>query len=342
MDIDSIYIGITNRCNLNCVDCYNASGKNTVTVEISPYSFEKVIRFFNTEYGVKSFSISGGEPFIHSNWHQIVDVMERYDNLSFFVSTNGTIWNERYANLLEHNPGFYIQYSVDGADERTHALTRGANNFSKTIDSISKLKAVNTPTIKMVISRHNYNQLDEYFALALKLRCRPSFAFADMQGNAVINWDELYLNEAEKIRVIRKIKELIIKYNIITNPPLATLKCSLISGGDGYNICLKPNGNIQPCQALYDDAFAVGSIYSLDVLALDKKMAELINQLKKRLNIDNNCARCINRSICDKGCAANAYMIHGDIMASDGDCRLRKLQTAFIPIMEYAKQRGEV
>lgn len=339
--IGSAYIEITNRCNLNCRDCYNASGLSKETIELSAETLDKLFNSLYMHNSINTFDISGGEPLMHTKWQLVLDVMERSWGFSFLVVTNGTIRDERFYSLLEKDARFMVQFSIDGVDEETHAKTRGKGNFIKTINNLSSFKPKAQPVIRMVVSRYNLNQIEDYFKLAKEYNCKPSFAFAEKMGNALTNWQDMKLDEYEKLHVINRIKEMGEKYGIQPKLPYATFHCPLLNKDEPLGICIKPNGSIQPCQNLYDDQFSLGSVYNLDFNVIDENAARLRKKLIERKNMDFGCSRCINRDYCTKGCAAEAFMHHGRLEADDGACRFRKLQTSKISVLQALKSRRE-
>ena len=60
MKVATVYIEITNQCNLNCRTCYNRSGLNRQPREISPRQLEENILPLFTWYGCRRFLFSGG------------------------------------------------------------------------------------------------------------------------------------------------------------------------------------------------------------------------------------------------------------------------------------------
>lgn len=338
MKIEKAYIEITNRCNLNCRDCYNSSGLSSKPVEISADTLLHIFQSLYNEFKVSAFDISGGEPILHSEWHRILDIMERLSHLSFFFVTNGTVRDDRFYELLEKDKRFRVQFSIDGIDEKTHSIIRGAGNFSKTIGNLLSLKPANSPVIKMVITAFNFHQIEDYFKFAAEYGCIPAFSFVEKLGNADTNWDEMRLDDYEKISVLEKIVEMSDKYGIKVVPPYAAFSCP-ITRDEPIIVCIKQNGNIQPCQNFYDDRFAIGSIYDLDFNKISMNLERLKKQLIKRSSMDYNCSRCINRELCDRGCGASAFMHHGDILANDGSCRFKTLQTIKFNLIAKLKEK---
>lgn len=323
--IRSCYVEITNRCNLNCRHCYNASGSKKELQEIPADVLEKFLVAFHQRYGLSIFDISGGEPLLHRQWGQVLDVMEKHKELSFFVVTNGTVRCDRFYRLLETDDRFSVQFSIDGIDDETNARVREKGSYMKTMRNLSSFQPKVSPIIKMTVSRLNFSLIEEYFVLAIENNCKPSFAFAEKMGHADRYWREIELTPEEKLKVIEKIEKLQEKYGIKTTVPYATFNCSIINL-DRLSICVKSNGDIQPCQNLYEPEFSVGSLYRLDFDSMEEKLKELQSLLSERQKSDYGCHKCISKNLCGRGCAASAYHLTKDYLADDGDCNFRKLQ----------------
>ena len=89
MNVTSVYVEITNQCNLNCRTCYNRSGLNRTREELSCEDLEQLIQLF-LPLGLKHLSLSGGEPTLHSAFDKVLGLTERYPQLQFSLTTNGT------------------------------------------------------------------------------------------------------------------------------------------------------------------------------------------------------------------------------------------------------------
>lgn len=65
MRFKTVYTEITNRCNLNCMTCYNSSGLNRKIHEIAIEQIKQILDICS-KYGAKCFLLAGGEPSLHS------------------------------------------------------------------------------------------------------------------------------------------------------------------------------------------------------------------------------------------------------------------------------------
>ena len=121
MRIQTAYIEITNRCNLNCQTCYNCSGLNRVTKELSPEQLEAIYLRFRA-FGMKRMLISGGEPSLHSRFHEVLPLADKYPELSLGIVTNGTNPDPVLIDALNTRPNMTLQISLDGASEESNLI----------------------------------------------------------------------------------------------------------------------------------------------------------------------------------------------------------------------------
>ena len=132
MNVKTVYIEITNRCNLNCRTCYNRSGLNRETKELTVEQIEAIITTL-ARYGAKRFLLSGGEPSLHSDFHRVLTLIDKYPDYSFGIVTNGTNHDPLLIDYLCTRENVSLQISLDGATDEQNSLTRGAGNFASII-----------------------------------------------------------------------------------------------------------------------------------------------------------------------------------------------------------------
>lgn len=339
MMLESPYIEITNKCNLNCRHCYNSSGTNKYVREIS---FDSLTRLFEefSAFNVKSITLSGGEPLLHSEFNRILELITNHKNIKFVIITNATIMNKHLIRLCKTLENIHIQISLDGADEDSNAPIRGRGSFQLSLNTIKALaEGINKPNVKMVISKLNKDTIDDFTSLAVGLGAAPSFSFVEKMGNSLDSWDNIALDDGEKIEVLKTIMALKEKYHLDCELPLSTTGCPLVDESIPLRVLIKPDGSIHPCQQLYNERFCIGSIYDLNYEYINHRMNLIRDLAQKRKETIFNCHRCINRSKCGKGCMAEAFNLFGDCLALDGNCKMRIFQTIRLGInyMEAVK-----
>ena len=270
MTFKGSYIEITNRCNLDCRDCYNSSGRNKITVELDIDILIKYIEDLIVIYNTKIITISGGEPLLHSKFDELLDrlteLSQRHPQVVFSFITNGTLYNSKFYDLLENHSQFMVQISLDGPNEEICASMRGAGTFTKVIDNVLKRKFFHKPVYKMIINKTNAPYVEEYFHFVYEqLKGLPCYGFANPQGNAVKNWTEMALSPLEKAKILAIVQKKYKEYNIKEVAlPAPTVHCDLTDTDGIKDFCIKSDGSVQPCQNLYDNKFCIGNIYNLN------------------------------------------------------------------------------
>ncbi|KKM18835.1 hypothetical protein LCGC14_1661720 [marine sediment metagenome] len=115
----SVHLYITNECNLDCKKCYYRTSDD----EKQELSLEQLTPLFYEwkKYGLTSIAIGGGEPLLHPEILEIVDLVKQ---MGFFiaVTTNGTILK----SLKSHR--VHISY------DKLHPTWRNEKLIQKAID----------------------------------------------------------------------------------------------------------------------------------------------------------------------------------------------------------------
>lgn len=127
MNMKTILLSLTEKCNLNCRYCYENFKRNR------SMNFETAIKIIDSsivEYKEINVSFFGGEPFL--NFELMKKIVEHYwnnDCVVYSCSTNGTlIHGEIKEWILEHRKKFTYSLSFDG-DKYTQDYNR-SNSFN--------------------------------------------------------------------------------------------------------------------------------------------------------------------------------------------------------------------
>lgn len=132
------WIEITNKCNLNCIHCYNESDvpcNSVMTLE----EFQKVIDLL-VDMAVPKIQIIGGEPFLDRKiLKNMLDyVVGKFEYIEIF--TNGTLIPESWLEYLLKND-IHIALSVYSYNEDMHDKVTGVKgSFLHTNQIIERLK----------------------------------------------------------------------------------------------------------------------------------------------------------------------------------------------------------
>ena len=343
MIVKTVYFEINNRCNLNCATCYNRSGINKTYSEISAVQLQNSIEIF-LKHGLERVLISGGEPVLHSDFDGILELVEKYPEISFGISTNGTVYNQKLIDMLNQTDNFTLQISLDGSTEEYNAKTRGKNNYAKTIKFAKQIHKQNPGALlKMVISRNNIADVENFYRLAISLGFTPEYAFITRRGNAGDKWDDLCVSPKQKFNVLKQIDGLNKEYGIEAFLPLCTTGCPYAHDENKkkLSLCITPDGTIHPCSLLYDSKYSLGNIFEFDENYFVERIAYISGLAVKRESADYDCQKCVLQNNCKRGCIAEAFILNGDIFANDGECDFRKMQVIGFDLRNLQKNKHE-
>lgn len=326
MKIESAYIELTNRCNFNCRTCYNRSGISYTKEQIPLDVLLRTIELFRS-YGAKSFQLSGGETMMYDYIAELFHIVAEIPEIPFTISTNGTVKQELILETYRSIPNIYVQISLDGSCEEVNAKTRGQGHFDKTLSLLRGLYESKRSVgyrLKMVVSKYNLYDIPSYFELAVNYNCEPRFAFMNSLGNGGDHIDEMGLTSAEKMTVLRLIDEANKKHGTKIELPFCVFSCPMEDSPEDVKLgCMvKSNGDLMPCQGIYDSRYRLGNVYSFDESEVYENLRKLQQITRTRMETDYGCKKCLLNPLCKRGCPASA-LNEGDILASDGDCEFR-------------------
>ena len=159
---------ITQHCNLRCPHCIR---DDVTTVRSLPVGLiDRVTGEAQALYGRLMVSLTGGEPLVHPEFREIVEVFERRQVPYRFVS-NG--WHtRRIMPMVDRYPPTSVRLSLSGADRETHDAERGRGSFDRVLLSVALLTSRRIPaSLSIVIDGRDLHQIEAAAALAESLGC---------------------------------------------------------------------------------------------------------------------------------------------------------------------------
>ncbi len=152
-------IQITERCNLNCEHCFvNAESRG---IYLSLEELRKYIVPALKKLNVVKVTLTGGEPFIHS---EVIDIIELLSCEGFCVGicTNGTLINDEKIMKLRRLKNIHINVSLDGFRKESHGVFRGNYDcFNTIIDNIKSI-ADNGLLQGILVTPNTHADINEY------------------------------------------------------------------------------------------------------------------------------------------------------------------------------------
>jgi MoaA/NifB/PqqE/SkfB family radical SAM enzyme len=162
-----MYLNLTSRCNSNCVYCEVRSLNQN-----DDLSSERILGLLSEakELGIRKVYLSGGEPFLHQDFWEIVEKAKTL-GIKLSAVSNGIMLGDLSLDKIKKLKYFDdINISLESHKEELHNKLRGGNFFQKTVSGIKILKASGVKVnISTVISNENYLKLEGIIKLAKEL-----------------------------------------------------------------------------------------------------------------------------------------------------------------------------
>lgn len=301
---NTVYIDVTNRCNLKCKHCYVSANKNGKE-EFCLYELDKLFKQLNA-MSVFGVVISGGEPLIRSDIIEIVNLANE-NNLLVGISTNGILIDN---NFIQNTKGKIsnIQISLDSSNACNHEKFRGVLNiYNKTLENI-KLLCDNGfyVTVATVLTLDNYNEIEDIINISIKLRVKKYRVIKLIEtGEAAVN----SLNKVSPYDIQRfydNIKIIEKKYansidieldNEFTNSEYCTAGIK--------SIYINHNGEVYPCPFLRLKELYCGNVKQTNLKKIWSN-SSLLNEIRG-MQLPMFCSDCASKNTCDGGCKARIY-----------------------------------
>jgi uncharacterized radical SAM superfamily Fe-S cluster-containing enzyme len=271
-------IEITDRCNLTCPTCYAMSsphyGRHRSLEEI-----EKMMDIIVDNEGEPDVvQISGGEPTIHPEFFDVLDLAKRKPIRHLMVNTNGIrIANdEGFAErLATYMPDFEIYLQFDSFRPPVLTHLRGKDLLEVRMKALEKLNRLNLSTTLVVTLQQGLNddEIGEIIEFALKQRCVRGVTFQPVQvAGRLENFDP----SADRITMTDVRQKILDQAKIFKPEDLVPVPCNPDALVMGY--ALKLAGEVIPLTRYVDPSHLLNNGRNTIVYEQD---AELHSQLIK-------------------------------------------------------------
>jgi len=339
----------TAGCNLACIHCRRIDVARTLMKsDLSTgeaRSFIDGLADFSRRYRKKGsptiLVMSGGEPLFRPDISELIDYATR-SGLFVALATNGTLVDDATADRIVAAGTRRVAISIDGADETTHdEFRKQPGSLQRALSGLRKLRDRGmSMQINCTITRHNVDQRDKLFDLALELNVDALHLFMLVPvgcGVQIADSNMLSGNEYEKIlrwfyRKSRKTR-LSVKatcaphyYRIMRQEAqrngetisVKTHGMDAVTKGclAGTGVCfISHDGKVFPCGYLPVES---GNIRtgSFESVWMD---SPVFSRLRNDSMLGGKCGTCDFSKVC-MGCRARAYYESGDIMDEEPYC----------------------
>lgn len=289
-----------------------------------------IFQYIELLNGLKTYghiNVTGGEPFIHSEFFKILQLF--FDNEKFFsygILSNGSLINDNTSEKLKKLSPSFIQLSIEGT-KNTHNEIRGKGNLEKVKQAINSLAKNNIKTIiSFTAHKDNYMEFNKVANFCrvnnvFKLwtdRLVPFDGAKKLTDKVLTKKETLeYLNiifKSQSQKFLFKRPKTIIEskraLQFMADKSIA-YRCR---AGEGI-LTVMEDGTIYPCRRL---PIKVGNIHESNLYDI-YKTSKLINELRDSTPPDE-CKSCIKIYECHGGAKCISYAVTGNMYARDPGC----------------------
>jgi radical SAM protein with 4Fe4S-binding SPASM domain len=326
------HLQLTNKCAAGCKGCYTGASIDGGPNEWGLAEWKRALDGL-ARVGVFHVALGGGESAVLPWLGELAD-HARALGIIANLTTSGL---EGLSSLLEIADRFgQINVSLDGLAE-TYAAVRGFDGFARADAAIRSLRQRKREIgINVVVTRHNFHELDGIFAYAADrrlsevelLRFKPS-------GRGARTYLDLRCSDAQHraflptILAAARRHAIRVKVDCSYTPMLAhhrpdrSLLAELAvygcTGGD-FLVGAKPGGQLTACSFASPPPALDGERPRIDAIADYWSAPGAFGAFRTWRTAAEPCATCEYHALCRGGCKVVAAHVHGDPSAPDPEC----------------------
>jgi radical SAM protein with 4Fe4S-binding SPASM domain len=327
------HLQLTNRCTAGCTGCYTGASAEGAPHEWGLAEWTRAIDAL-AGAGVFHVALGGGESATLPWLGELADHARRRGVIPN-LTTSGLDGLDRLLAIADRFG--QINVSLDGLGA-AYAAVRGFDGFARADRAIRALRAQKREVgINVVVTRHNFDQLDELFAYAAErrlsevelLRFKPSGRGArayeglrctDAQHRAFL---PAVLGAARRHAIRVKVDcsyTPMLAHHAPDRALLAELAVYGCTGGD-FLVGAKPGGQLTACSfAAPPPPAAEGHRPRVTELAAYWQAPDAFGAFRRWRDAAEPCASCAYHALCRGGCKVVSAHVTGDLAAPDPEC----------------------
>lgn len=269
-------VEVTDRCNLKCPTCYASSSPthgNHRTLEEINMMFDAIVA---SEGEPDVVQISGGEPTIHPEFFQILDLAKTKPIKHLMLNTNGVkIANdiEFTKRLASYMPDFEVYLQFDSFKPEALKKLRGTDLTQTRIKALENLNKFNLSTTLVVTLQKGLNddEIGKIIDFALKQKCVRGVTFQPTQvSGRLVNF-----NPATDRMTNTEVRKLILEQTDVFKPnDLIPVPCNPDALIMAY--ALKYRNEVQPLTHLIDPDILLNNSKNTIVYEQDENLKKHI------------------------------------------------------------------
>lgn len=319
-----VYFIITHACNYKCSFCIRKNLLSESTF-VEGKDFVLAISKIKHIFPNSSIVITGGEPFLHPKWEQLLHTATA--NFSkVIITSNGSFEKDvaaKLTHLLKNN--LFLQISIDGTED-VHNSIRGEGSYRKIIDNILFLKEVsNHVLLSTTVNTTNANCIKQlanilngytfgHWKVALEQSINP----LSSQSLDVSDWNSL-IDDFLPVCRFRVYTQKYFDFPLMDHYMSKGINSDEIIFNCGIGrskIYVSPTFDILLCSCMND---TIGNLLSDSSETILRKLSDYSRIIPSE---DSVCYNCKYKSICNGGCPGYSKKVFGVYNMGDIRCPL--------------------
>ncbi|BCY29050.1 radical SAM protein [Flavobacterium okayamense] len=280
-------VEVTDRCNLACPTCYANSAPNYGRHR----TLEEIERMFDiivaNEGEPDVVQISGGEPTVHPDFFEILDIAKKKPIKHLMLNTNG-IRIAKDINFVEklasYMPDFEIYLQFDSFKQEVLEKLRGEDLTEIRTKAIENLNKFNLSTTLVVTLQkgENDDEIGKIIDYALKQKCVRGVTF---QPTQVAGRNENYNDDNGRITLTEVRRKIYEQSPIFTPEDLIPVPCNPDALCMAY--ALKIDGEVYPMTNLINPDDLLNSTKNTIVYENDEELKKhLVSMFSTGVSVD--------------------------------------------------------
>ncbi|MGE6259727.1 radical SAM protein [Heyndrickxia sporothermodurans] len=270
---------ITERCNLKCPICYAESSPKKGSFR----SMEQIELMLNAivenEKEPDIIQISGGEPTIHPNFFEILDLVKSKPVKHIMVNTNGikiATDKDFVKRLASYLPGFEIYLQFDSFEGYALKELRGVDLTKTRQQAIENLNEYNISTTLVVTLKKGLNdhEVGKIIQYGLKQKCVRGVTFQPIQSaGRLVDFDP----ETDRL-TLSEVRQMIIDQSeVFKEKDMVPVPCHPDSLAMGY--AFKKDGVVTPLTGMIDHNILLEGERNTIVFEQDENIRNMVFNL---------------------------------------------------------------
>ncbi len=324
-NVNDIHIQITDRCNYNCIYCYNRNVRKKLNKELSTDEWKNIFDKL-AEYKPSKYVFSGGEPLLRDDIAELSKYIRELPNTSVSLITNGSLVNAANAATLAEVFDD-IAVSIDSHEEnisdslRCKGAYRAANRALELLDRYNIKLSLNVCLTGLNIQE--FENTSEYYLEKYKNVYSINLMKLDFDELC----PEISISNAQLLNFVderyKRIHENSKYGTNLRNESIISPRNGC--GVGGSQITIGPDGSVYPCHLLYSPEFNCGNLQEESFEKIFNESDILTKFRQADRNRSNQCKNndCHFFFYCNGGCLAMTFYKTGELKpwCTDRDCQ---------------------